>query len=183
MQRFGPILQSGGERRLNVLFTRARVRLTAITSMQSSDIKATAASSRGHRDLQAYLAYLETGKLPQEGTLSERSGTHDSPFEQEVASVLSGLGLAWESQVGVAGYFVDLGLYDPKRPGQFLLGIECDGATYHSSRVARDRDRLREEVLRSRGWDIYRIWSSDWFQNRSMEVDRLCRYVQAKSRK
>ena len=177
MQRFGPILQAGGERRLNVLFTRARIRITAVTSMRSDQIQVASGSSRGLRDLQAYLAYVETGKLPQEAATSERSGTHDSAFEQEVASVLTQLGLAWESQVGVAGYFVDLGVYDPKNPGKFLLGIECDGATYHRSRVARDRDRLREEVIRSRGWDIYRIWSTDWFHNRSLEVERLKRYL------
>ena len=179
MQRFGPILQAGGERRLNVLFTRARVRLTAITSMRSTDIKATPASSRGHRDLQAYLAYVESGRMPQDAMRTKRSGTHDSAFEREVASAISDLGLKWESQVGVAGYFVDLGIYDPEQPSRFLVGIECDGASYHSSRVARDRDRLREEVLRSRGWDIYRIWSTDWFQNRSIEVDRLRRHLKS----
>lgn len=177
MQRFGPILQAGGERRLNVLFTRARIRITAVTSMKSSQIKLATGSSRGLRDLQAYLAYAETGNLPQEASISARSGTHDSNFEQEVASVLTQLGLSWDSQVGVAGYFVDLGIYHPDQPGKFLLGIECDGATYHSSRVARDRDRLREEVIRSRGWDIYRIWSTDWFHNRSLEVERLKRYL------
>ncbi len=181
MQRFGPILQTGGERRLNVLFTRARMRLTAVTSMTSDQITAGPGSARGLRDLKAYLAYLETGNIPDLGSLTQKSGTHDSAFEAEVASVLSSLGLHWESQVGVAGYFIDLGVYHPDKPAQFLLGIECDGATYHSSVVARDRDRIREEVIRSRGWDIYRIWSTDWFHNRGIETDRLRRYLTAKA--
>jgi very-short-patch-repair endonuclease len=180
MQRFGPILQTGGERRLNVLFTRARLRLTAVTSMTSDQITAGPGSARGLRDLKAYLAFLETGKTPDLGVLTQKSGTHDSAFEAEVASVLSSLGLHWESQVGVAGYFIDLGVYHPEKPAEFLLGIECDGATYHSSVVARDRDRIREEVIRSRGWDIYRIWSTDWFQNRGLETDRLRRYLTAR---
>ena len=148
MQRFGPILQTGGERRLNVLFTRARMRLTAVTSMTSDQIAAGPGSARGLRDLKAYLAFLETGKIPDLGVLTQKSGTHDSAFEAEVAIVLSSLGLRWESQVGVAGYFIDLGVYHPDKPQRFLIGIECDGATYHSSVVARDRDRIREEVIR-----------------------------------
>ncbi|MDA3963559.1 MAG: hypothetical protein PF961_22465 [Planctomycetota bacterium] len=97
----------------------------------------------------------------------------DSPFEVEVARVIRSLGLDVRYQIGVAKYRIDLAIINPAATGEYLMGIECDGATYHSSRCARDRDRLRESVLRSRGWSIYRIWSTDWFQNRVVEIERL----------
>jgi len=172
MQRFGPILQSGGERRLNVLFTRARRRVTVVSSLRSNDVIAGPGSARGLRDLKAYLAYAETRTIIEPGVV-DGAAEHDSPFEAEVARVLGRLGYRWQAQVGVAGYFIDLGIYHPDHPETFLLGIECDGASYHSSRIARDRDRLREEVLRARGWRLHRIWSTDWFTNKGLESARL----------
>ncbi len=87
----------------------------------------------------------------------------DSEFENEVARAVASCGYQVVPQVGVAGFYVDLAVVDPELPGRFLLGIECDGASYHSSRSARDRDRLRQQVLEDRGWIIHRIWSTDWF--------------------
>jgi very-short-patch-repair endonuclease len=117
-----------------------------------------------------------TGQLADRGTTSGRDP--DSPFELSVARVVEGLGLKVMPQVGVAGYFVDLGVLKPESSGEFLLGIECDGATYHSSKSARDRDRLREEVIRARGWTLHRIWSTDWFLNQEAEEERLVLAIQ-----
>jgi very-short-patch-repair endonuclease len=77
------------------------------------------------------------------------------------------------AQVGVAGFFIDLGVVHPKKPGAFILGVECDGATYHSGRSARDRDRIRQQALENLGWKIHRIWSTDWFKYREREVSKL----------
>ena len=76
-------------------------------------------------------------------------------------------------QVGCSGYKIDIGVIDPVNPGCYLLGVECDGATYKSSCSARDRDRLREQVLRGLGWSIHRIWSPSWVARRDTEVKRL----------
>lgn len=76
-------------------------------------------------------------------------------------------------QVGYSGFRIDLGVIDPAEPGRFLLGVECDGATYHSAHTARDRDRLRQEILEKFGWQIHRIWSPDWAMRREKEVERL----------
>ena len=116
---------------------------------------------QGVRDFHFFLRYAESGFLAEAGENSFRQS--DSPFEIQVAAVLKKAGFETEQQVGVAGYFIDLGVKHPKHSGLFALGIECDGATYHSSRAARDRDRLREKVLLERGWKLYRIWSTDWF--------------------
>lgn len=120
--------------------------------------------------LRALLHYAETGNLSA-GTLT--GGEFDSPFEEAVARVVQEAGYHVHSQVGVSSFRIDLGVIDPARPGQYVLGIECDGATYHRARSARDRDRLRQEVLEGLGWQLHRIWSTDWFRNPSRETERL----------
>ena len=106
------------------------------------------------------MTYARSGYL--DAVPREKAG-FDSPFEEQVAFALKSQGLEVESQIGVAGFFIDLGIVDPDQPGRYVLGIECDGASYHSSRSARDRDRIRQQVLEDRGWRIHRIWSTDWF--------------------
>jgi very-short-patch-repair endonuclease len=171
-QRFGPVNNDGGERRLNVLFTRSRMRMEIFTSMRPNDITAGPSGSQGARDLRAFLAYAEIGKLVEEGKKTDREP--DSDFEVAVATEIRRLGYRCTHQVGVAGFFIDIGVHYPgPTDGEFCLGIECDGATYHSSRSARDRDRLREEVIRSRGWNLHRVWSTDWFLRREDEIGRL----------
>ncbi|MGH7554510.1 MAG: DUF3320 domain-containing protein, partial [Longimicrobiales bacterium] len=166
---FGPLSQEGGERRLNVLITRARRRCEVFSSMTAADIDLSRAKGVGSRVLKTFLQYAETGKLDR-SDVGKRA--IDSDFEEDVGNALAALGYQVEHQVGVAGFFVDLAIKDPERRGRYLLGIECDGLTYHSSRSARDRDRLREQVLKNRGWRIHRIWSIDWFKRRNQELQR-----------
>jgi very-short-patch-repair endonuclease len=99
-------------------------------------------------------------------------------FERSIGSVLKEDGFDVVPQVGVAGFFFDLAVRHPVKPGTFLLGIECDGASYHSGRSARARDRLRQEILENLGWKIYRIWSTDWFKSRATEITRLLKYIE-----
>jgi very-short-patch-repair endonuclease len=169
MNRFGPINGAYGHRRLNVLFTRAKDRVEVFTSMRPSDINAGEGSNLGVHALKGYLEYAETGRLETGETTGREP---DSEFEEFVRDRLREKGFDVVSQVGVAGYFIDLAVKHPKRSG-YLLGIECDGASYHSSRSARDRDRLRQQVLERLKWNIYRIWSTDWFQNPEEELRRL----------
>jgi very-short-patch-repair endonuclease len=174
--RFGPITASNGWRRLNVLVTRARRRVEVFSSMKPSDIHGGPEKSRGINAMKDYLEYAKTGDLKGHVHWSNRSP--ESPFEIAVARAVRNMGLEVVPQVGVAGYFIDLGVLKPERDDEFLLGIECDGKTYHSARSARERDRLREEIIRSRGWEIHRIWSTDWFQNQQAEEQRLCQQIQ-----
>ncbi len=170
-QRYGPINRDNGWRRLNVLFTRARQQMNTYSSMDSSMVVPGEHSSRGVIALKEFLSYCETGILPE--TPNQTGRGPDSPFEVDVAAEVEAFGLKAEFQVGVAGFFIDIGVYDPREPRHFLLGIECDGATYHSSQSARDRDKIRQEVLENLGWNIYRIWSTDWFQHRTAEREKL----------
>lgn len=174
--RFGPMAGVHGWRRLNVLITRAKRRVVVFSSMQPSDIVGGPDRSRGVNAMKQYLEFAQTGRfLERENPLGR---SPQSAFEIAVAQVVQSLGLQVVPQVGVAGYFIDLGVLAPDSPDEFLLGIECDGATYHSAKSARDRDRLREQVIRRRGWVLHRIWSTDWFLNRSSEEQRLRQAIQ-----
>ena len=169
-QRFGPINSAVGHRRLNVLFTRAKESVVVFTSLKTEDIQLEDGSSRGRHVLRGYLEYARTGRL-EAGTTSGRPP--DSDFEELVRSRLKREGYEVDCQVGVAGYFVDLAVKHPQRPTSYVLAVECDGATYHSFKSARDRDRLRHEILERLGWKIHRIWSTDWFQNPEHEMVKL----------
>jgi len=159
---FGPVSRDGGERRLNVLATRAKEKCVVFSSITADGIDLNRAKTAGARALKTFLTYAKSGYLDI-GIATDRN--FDSPFEIEVAKAVESCGFTVERQVGVCGFFIDLAVVDPETPGRYLLGLECDGATYHSSRSARDRDRLRQDVLESRGSVIHRIWSSDWFHN------------------
>lgn len=166
---FGPVSADGGERRLNVLISRARQRCVVFSSINAGDIRADAAP-RGTRMLREFLHYAETGKIAAGDVTGQDP---DSPFEEAVARVIRSNGYQVVSQVGVSGFRIDLGVIDPRYPGRFAIGVECDGAAYHSARSARDRDRLRHQVLVQLGWRLHRIWSTDWFRNPQREIARL----------
>ena len=174
MRRFGPITHAGGERRLNVLFSRARQRMEVFSSMQANEIAVGPGVSEGVRILRDYLEYAATGKIE---TGVDTGRQPESPFEAYVLKRLRDHGLDVDPQVGVAGFRIDLGVRHPDYPHGYLLGVECDGRTYHSALSVRDRDRLREAVLRGLGWDIYRIWSTDWFEDADRELKKLMEYI------
>ncbi|MDY6798283.1 MAG: AAA domain-containing protein, partial [Pseudomonadota bacterium] len=173
LQRFGPINADVGWRRLNVLFTRSKMRMHIFSSMGSDDIVTSATSKRGVQALRDFLSFCETGILHK--TERETGRGPDSDFEIAVMNALRDEGFECIPQVGVAGFFIDVGVIDPGNPGRYLMGIECDGATYHSAKSARDRDRLRQTILERLGWNIRRIWSTDWFKNPHGELNPIVR--------
>ncbi|MYD43838.1 MAG: DUF3320 domain-containing protein [Gammaproteobacteria bacterium] len=169
-QNFGPVSSEGGERRLNVLFTRARRTCKIFASIRHDDIRLDAAKYDGPRVLKRFLKFAETGDLDIPQSLTEEM---DSPFEEDVADVLKKHGYTVHPQVGAGGFRIDLAVVNPDDERHYLIAIECDGARYHSSSWARERDRLRQQVLETKGWVFHRIWSTDWFYKRSNEVTRL----------
>lgn len=186
-KRFGPVNNAGGERRLNVAVTRARRQVIVVSSMRASDLPPDMAS-RGARILRSYLEYAElcsrdgaqhaahvlAGQPVGGGTAGDgpAASRFESPFEKAVYDALTARGLTLDIQIGCSGYRIDMAVRDPEHPGDYLLGIECDGASYHSSHTARDRDRLRQWQLEKMGWRLHRIWSSDWFANAARETQR-----------
>lgn len=174
-QNFGPISGRKGDRRLNVLFSRAKIRMEVFSSMHSSSIKDSSAG--GAKVIKRFLEFCETGILEEAYEADSERGP-DSIFEEEVMSALVRAGFECRSQIGVRGYFIDIGVVDPDDPTKFILGIECDGATYHSSASARERDRLRQNILENLGWKIARIWSTDWFESKEREVRRIVKTLE-----
>ena len=167
---FGPVSTEGGERRLNVLFTRARYRTQVFVSFNSVDINLERSKSVGARVLKQFLHYAETGDNLVAVQLDEDP---DSDFEVSVAAEIRRLGYRVDHQVGSSGFKIDLAVHRPGHDGRYMLAVECDGATYHTAVWARERDRLRQEVLEGLGWRFHRVWSTDWFHRRAEEVRRL----------
>ena len=167
---FGPVNGEGGERRLNVLFSRARTRCLVFCSFDPNDIDTARTSRDGPRVLKRFLEFARSGQLAQ----PEATGAPaDSPFEEDVACMIRNMGYPCDHQVGAAGFKIDLGVRHPDQPGRYILAVECDGAAYHSALWARERDRLRQDVLEGLGWRFHRVWSTDWFHRRHTEIDRL----------
>ena len=174
---FGPINKAGGERRLNVAITRAKEKVTLVSSILPQDMDLTRLStrSRGVFLLAKYLEYAQQGgRLP---TQTYGGGEPESDFEYDVRDHLAEKGFDVDAQVGCSGFRIDLAIKNPQHKDRYILGIECDGATYHNQRSARDRDRLRQAVLEKLGWRIYRVWSTEWVKNPDRIVDSISERV------
>lgn len=170
--QMGPLNRQGGWRRLNVAITRARRRVEIVTSVLPAHFIGELKND-GLRHLRRYLDFALRGTQALALDLSDSDGDTESPFEEEVLRTIRGWGFDAVPQVGCAAYRIDIGIRHPDQPGLFLLAVECDGAMYHSSKVARDRDRLRQAVLEGLGWRFHRIWGISWYRDRAGEQERL----------
>ena len=173
-QTFGPINNNGGQRRLNVLFTRARQNLNLYTSLSSNDIISEGAPE-GRQIFKAYIEYAKTGKIETGNDATGREPPND--FQLFIGDGIKKMGYEIVHEVGVSGFFIDIGVKHKSFPDGFILGVECDGRAYHSSKSARDRDILRQEILEGLGWNIYRIWSTDWFLDPNKELKKLDNHI------
>jgi very-short-patch-repair endonuclease len=169
--RFGPLLQEGGERRLNVAVTRAKKRMTLVSSFTAKDMAADRSDAEGVKLLRDYLQYIESLGQNLGDRVVEKPALN--PFEVDVRDTLTRHGLRLIPQHGSSGYWIDFAVQHPDHPGDYVLALECDGATYHSSESARDRDRLRQEQLERLGWRFCRIWSAEWFSNKQSAVQKV----------
>ena len=170
---FGPLNRDGGERRLNVAVTRARQELRVFSSLRGEQMDLSRTKATGVRDLKHFLEFAERGpRALAEANFGSR-GDFESPFEASVAAALGRKGWQVHTQIGASSFRVDLGVVHPDFAGRYLTGVECDGATYHRSATARDRDKLREQVLRGLGWEIVRIWSTDWWVDPGGTLERV----------
>lgn len=170
---FGPLNGEGGHRRLNVAISRAREGVVIYSTLAPQQIDLSRVRAAGVRDLKHYLEFALKGPRALVAQSLPTGREPDSPFETQVIKVLRERGWVVHPQVGCSGYRIDMGVVDPRAPGRYLLGIECDGRAYHAGATARDRDRLRQVVLEGLGWRLHRIWSTDWWINPEREVDKL----------
>lgn len=185
VRNFGWLNQKAGENRLNVAISRAKEKIYIITSIKPEELFVDDLKNEGPKIFKKYLEYCyaisnkdkETAKQILYSFADEKRGlnndiTFDSDFENQVYDALVARGLIVDTQVGVGGYKIDLALKD-KKTNNYILGIECDGKLYHSSLLARERDIYRQKYLESRGWKIYRIWSTNWWHNPEKEIDNI----------
>ncbi|GAB5469683.1 MAG: hypothetical protein Kilf2KO_27130 [Rhodospirillales bacterium] len=170
-QRFGPINQQAGWRRLNVLCSRAKQRMEVFASFGEVDVTPGEGGAPGPEALKSFLHFAENGVLAAPAAVSGRGP--DSDFERAVIEGLEERGFSCRPQIGSAGFYIDIGVLDPARPDRFLAGVECDGANYHATPSVRDRDHLRQAVLERLGWRILRVWSTDWFLDPDRSLLRL----------
>ena len=167
--QWGPLLRDGGERRLNVAATRAKHRLTLVSSFSGHDVDPERVTKAGARLLADYLDYASSG-----GTAPQATGAAElDSFEADVRDRLAEHGITVVPRYGVGGYRVDFAATHPQDGGRMVLAIEADGASYRKSGSVRDRDRLRGEHLQRLGWSYHRLWSTNWFRNRDAEVARV----------
>ena len=170
---FGPLNKDGGWRRLNVAVTRARKSMLLFTSFDAGMIDLSRTSAAAVRDLKHFIEFADRGPKALAEVHSDSVGSTESPFEDAVMSMLERRGWSVRPQIGVSGYRIDLGIVHPDHPGDFLAGIECDGAMYHSALTARDRDKVRQAVLENLGWTIIRIWSTDFWIDREGAMEKV----------
>ena len=190
--QFGWLNQDGGENRLNVAISRAKQKIYVVTSIEPEELDVSETKNNGPKLLRKYLEYVRyLSNNDVEGAemlllslldenndeLEQNSIWFDSPFEEEVYEALKSKGYNVETQYGVGGYKIDLVIKNVD--GSNLLGIECDGMLYHSSKSARERDYHRQKYLESRGWDIYRIWSSNWWNNPNREIEKIIKFIES----
>ncbi len=169
---FGPLNKEGGYKRLNVAVTRSRFKTVVFSSILPEELDEDKIHVDGVRYLKYYLDYAKNKDFNK--FLQTTEGIDfDSSFEESVFDALVNAGFSVSTQVGCSGYRVDLAIKHPNKPGEYILGIECDGSQYHSSRFARDRDKVRQLILENLGWNIHRIWSDDWINNRAYEIKKI----------
>jgi very-short-patch-repair endonuclease len=169
--RFGPLNITGGHRRLNVAITRSKRRMTVVSSFSYAEMDPARLHGDGARMLRAYLEFAETGAV--RGAAGQPADQQLNPFERDVRDRLAQAGIPLVARYGVSGLRIDFAAAHPRRPGEMVLAIETDGPSYQASATVRDRDRLRPEHLGRLGWRYHRIWSTDWFRDRTREIARL----------
>lgn len=186
MLRFGTLNQEGGENRLNVAISRAKRKIYVVTSIEPEELNVDNSKNDGPKLFKKYLQFaraVSNGNKEEELTIlnglinkeflnNNSTLSFDSPFEEEVYEKVTGLGYEVHTQVGCSGYKIDMAIFD-RRKAEYILGIECDGAMYHSSKSARERDIYRQKFLESRGWKIHRIWSKNWWKNPHFEIEKI----------
>lgn len=172
---FGPLGKSGGEHRLNVAITRAKINIKLVSSILPSDIELSRTEAEGVKMLRSYIEFAMNG----EATLASTHKTaKPDDFAGAIAQFIANHGYKVRQHIGCSGYKIDIAIQHPSDTiKQFAAGIECDGLSYASARTARDRDRLRGTVLKNMGWNLYRVWSAEWYKNPEVEGKKLLDFI------
>ena len=174
---FGPVGHNGGERRLNVAVTRAKCNIKLVGSILPSDIDVNRAKSEGARMLRSYIEYAMKGASALKPVDRVEAFESGDDFCDIIASFLEEHGYKIERQIGCSDYKIDIAIVNPDVEGEYIAGIECDGLSYIHAKTARDRDHLRRSVLQNMGWNLYRVWSTEWSRTPKAEGEALLNFI------
>jgi very-short-patch-repair endonuclease len=174
---FGPLNREGGWRRLNVAVSRARYEMKVYSTLRSDQIDVTRTSSEGVAGIKAFLEYSEKGKIVLSQKNYQRQANPNS-FERLVAEEIEKSGFKVQTDVGCSGYRIDIGVVNPENPSEYILGILTDGNNYKSAKTAKDREVVRMDVLKMLGWNIYKLWSPDWWDNPQKVLNEILETIQ-----
>jgi len=174
---FGPLNREGGWRRLNVAVSRARYEMIVFSTLRSDEIDISRTSSEGVAGIKAFLKYSEKGKaaLPQKNNIKKSAPRY---FEKMVAVEIQKLGYSVKTDIGISGYRIDIGIVNPEKPSEYILGILTDGKTYRAAKTAKDREVVQIDVLKMLGWNIYKLWSIDWWDNPQKVIKDIVRVIE-----
>ena len=175
---FGPLNREGGWRRLNVAITRARYEMKVFSTLRADQIDISRTSSEGVASIKAFLEYSEKGKmaLPFKENINN---TTPSYFERMISEEIEKIGYSVQTNIGSSGYKIDIGVVNPKKPSEYILGILTDGKTYHAAKTAKDREIVQTDVLKMLGWNIYRLWSPDWWDNQQKVLQEIVSVIKS----
>ena len=171
---FGALGNEGGERRLNVAVTRAKSRLTVVSSFRPAELRPNVTKNPGPELLRQFLEFADAeGARTPSVVGRSRDDVPLNGFERSILDALTSRGIDVHPQWGIGDYSIDFALAHPSEPGRMVLALEADGDRYHRVLAARDRDRLRQEHLERLGWRFHRVWSSDWFRSPEVQAARI----------
>ena len=171
VKNFGPIGKLGGEKRLNVAFSRARKLMEIYTIIDVDEFSSVDLSSRGANDLREFLKYAsQRDKL-------DSSGASDETVRREIAEALESAGYQTSFDVGLSDFKIDIAVKNPKDSSVYFCGIMLDGANMVTAHLTNDRFVLRRDVLRSRGWKLIQVRSIDWWNDRENEIQAILNQV------
>lgn len=175
--RFGPLGHEGGERRLNVAITRAKCNVKLVGSILPSDIDLSRTNSEGVRMLRSYIEFARQGTSALKPIETDETFEMKDDFCKVIVDFLKEHGYAVETEIGCSDYKIDIAVVNPDVEGEYIAGIECDGLSYIHAKTARDRDHLRRTILQNMGWNLYRVWSTEWMRNTTVEGESLLTFL------
>lgn len=162
---FGPLSREKGERRLNVAITRAREEMVVFTSMKPSDIEAEKAKNAGASYLRSFLLFAQLGVSVLPNNIASHISVSSTSVADFLAKDLKRLGYETKINVGSSSFKVDVAVVDSKDKNRFSLGILVDGDSYCHSPTCRDRNVVEPGILKSLGWNLYRVWSVEYLDH------------------
>ncbi len=177
--RFGPLGHVGGERRLNVAITRAKCNVKLVGSILPSDIDLSRTNSEGVRMLRSYIEFAQQGTNALKPIESDDAFELKDDFCKVIVDFLRKHGYLVETEIGCSDYKIDIAVVNPDVEGEYIAGIECDGLSYVQAKTARDRDHLRRTILQNMGWNLYRVWSTEWVRNPGAEGEALLSFLRS----